>query len=185
MDVNGCLLKFQYYICPNLFPIMESKYSRVGFLGYLIVEIAMCTVLSVGFTILATLKLAEGDLLDYIFNNLIVMFAIVAVVILFTVALLMYFRNFPLIVGVEIDDHSDQVKFLVRRIPKSSLKEIIVSKSSLKLKEGGTPGFFLVNEYKGLVIMSNRKKIGYLLFDHFTWEEQIQDYRAIRDQLGG
>jgi hypothetical protein len=165
--------------------MIESKYSSVGFWSYLIVEIAMCVVLSVGFTILVTLKLAEGDFLDYVLNNPIVMFAIVAVVILFTIGLLMYFRNFPLIVGAEINNQSDQVKFLVRRIPKSSLTEIIVSKSSLKLREGGTPGFFLVNEYKGLIITSNRKKVGYLLFDHFVWEEQIQDYRAIRDQLGG
>jgi hypothetical protein len=42
-----------------------------------------------------------------------------------------------------------------------------------------------VNEYKGFVVTSNRKKVGYLLFDQFTWEEQIQDYRAIRDQLSG
>jgi hypothetical protein len=118
-------------------------------------------------------------------DNPIVMFFIVAVVIFFTIGLLMYFRNFPLIVGVEINNPDGQVRFLVRRILKNSLKEIVVPKSTLTLIEEGTPGFFLVNEYKGLVIMSNRKKLGYLLFDHFAWEEQIQDYRAIRDQLGG
>jgi hypothetical protein len=50
--------------------MIESKYSRAGFLGYLVVEIAMCMVLSVGFTILATLKLAEDNLLDYIIDLL-------------------------------------------------------------------------------------------------------------------
>jgi hypothetical protein len=50
--------------------------------------------------------------------------------------------EFPLIIGVEINSQSDQVTFLVMRIPKSSLREIVVPKSSIKLKAGGTPGFF-------------------------------------------
>lgn len=95
------------------------------------------------------------------------------------------FRNIRYVVCAELDDANSRLILKVRNLMAKSLTEVSIGYDSASIVPCQTLKFPGMNAYQGYQIKKDGLVVGYLLTDHFTWDDQVRKVRKFMAELAG
>lgn len=95
------------------------------------------------------------------------------------------FRNIRYVVRAELDDANSRLILDVRNLKAGSLIEVSVAYDRVSIVSYRTLKFPGMNAYQGYLIMKDDQVVGYLLTDHFTWDDQVRNVQKFLAELAG
>ncbi|MBS1937010.1 MAG: hypothetical protein JSS84_04275 [Bacteroidetes bacterium] len=95
------------------------------------------------------------------------------------------FRNIRYVVCAELDDANSRLILNVRNLMARSLTQVSIGYDRVSIAPCETLKFPGMNAYQGYQIKKEGVVVGYLLTDHFTWDDQARKVRKFMAELAG
>ena len=161
----------------------RSKTKNENYLGYLILEIIMVTVITfMGVAFVVFYATGKSDSrsktqnLKSLFDNPFVFGIICTLPALLAVGSLLFFRNRNYIVGYLFDDHSNQLLLEYRGILTKGSKEIRIPYDEICTKDFNERKILFNQTYKGKSVIIEGKKLKLdFVTNNFIWEDQPRE----------
>jgi len=171
-----------------------SKLRDKSFLRCQLFEHAMITVLlgagipaTLFFGIMMSSRRNSDDavsLMETVFeNDGITLMIIVGVLAVLVNLVLLHVRKMSIVVQVELDPVAKVLRIEVRGRSVASLTSVDVPFTHLGWKRYSTPSIPAMPSYHGYEILNDNEHVGYLLIDHFTWDDQPRRMRSFLVEL--
>jgi len=171
-----------------------SKIRNKSFLKFKVFEHAMITVL-LGAGIPATLffgimlssrrdSASAVALMETFFeNDGITLMTIVGVLAALMNLVLLHMRRMTVVVQADLDPIARVLRIEVRRGTSATLTSLDLPFSQLSWKRYSTPKIPAMPSYHGYEFVNGNDHVGYLLTDHFTWDDQPRRMRTFLVEL--
>jgi len=161
----------------------SSKTKHENYLGYLILEIIMVTIITfIGVAFVVFYFIGKIDSkqnsrnLQYLFDNPWMYGFICFLPALLAVALLLVFRNRNYIIGYHFDDESNMLVLKYRGLANKALKDISVPYREINTKDFSEKKFLFNQTYKGKsIVMKNANLTLDFVTNNFIWEDQPRE----------
>lgn len=163
--------------------MITSKTKNENYLGYLILEIIMVTIITfmgVAFVVFYFTgridSRHDSRNLQYLFDNPWMYGFICFLPALLAVVLLLVFRNRNYIIGYYFDDESNMLVLKYRGLVNKALKDISVPYSDVNTKDFSEKKFLFNQTYKGKsIVMKNANLTLDFVTNNFIWEDQPRE----------